>query len=98
GLLKARFAPHPHLWMLVISVYFTLRLIALAGFIWALVQGLLGGSLWRLLLVPGSALAGGFIHGAVLIGEGLSVDQMYRLRSFLAAVLADLDREAQRQG
>jgi hypothetical protein len=98
GVLKARFAPHPHLWMLVISMYFTLALLALAGVMYAFSMWILGGSLWSLVAVPAMAALGGFTHGAVLIGQGLSADQMHVLRSALERIVEECTAQRQTQG
>lgn len=96
--MKARFAPHPHLWMLVVAVYFTFALIGVAGAMYACSQMILGGPLWAFWLVPGTAAAGGFLHGAILIGQGLSADHMHILRSFLEHVVEDSTKALQTEG
>ena len=91
-LVLGRFAPHPHLWMLVIALYFALAFIGTGGIVVALSLALVLKSAvpWALWLVAPAALAlGGFIHGAVLIGQGLSAAQMQILRSFLEHVVDD---------
>jgi hypothetical protein len=56
--MKARFAPHPHIWMLVVAIYFALGLIAVAGAMYGLSLMILGGSLWPFWLVPGALAEG----------------------------------------
>jgi len=96
--MKARFAPHPHLWMLVVAVYFALALLAVAGAMYGFSLLILGGSLWPFLVVPGALAAGGFIHGAVLIGQGLSADHMHILRGFLECSIRDATRKLATEG
>jgi hypothetical protein len=96
--LKARFAPHPHLWTLVISLYFALVFIGIGGAMYAASQVIMGGSLWSLAVLPIAAAVGGFIHGGILIGQGLSADQMHVLRTFLERTLEDKTRSLQTEG
>jgi hypothetical protein len=96
--LKARFAPHPHLWTLVLSIYFALAFVGIAGAMYAASQLILGGPLWSLLMVPAAIGLGGFVHGGILIGQGLSADQMHVLRSFLERTLEDKTRSLQTEG
>lgn len=94
--LVARFAPHPHLWMLVIAIYFGLAFVGIGALMLALSLTFVvrGGEVPWLVwaVVPGVLALGGFIHGAVLIGQGLSADHMHILRSFLEHALEEKAR------
>jgi hypothetical protein len=85
----ARFSPHPHVWMLVVAVYFALACVGLGGLSWGMAQSILGGPLWAYALAPIAIALGGFVHGAVLIGQGLEAEHMHVLRSFLERVVED---------
>ena len=91
ALLKARFAPHPHLWTLVISLYFGLAFLSIGAAMYAFSQVIMGGPMWSLWVLPAAVAAGGFIHGGVLIGQGLSADHMHVLRCFLERTLEDAE-------
>ncbi len=96
--LKACFAPHPHLWTLVVSISFALAFVGIAGAMDAASQIILGGPLWGLLVVPAALALGGFVHGGILTGQGLSTDQMHVLRAFLERTLEDKTRALQTGG
>jgi hypothetical protein len=97
-ILKARFAPHPHLWTLVISLYFALVFLSIGAAIYAFSQAIMGGSVWTLVFLPGAVAAGGFIHGGILIGQGLSADHMHVLRSFLERTLEETTNAMSTEG
>ena len=59
---------------------------------------ILGGSRWPLLVVPGALAAGGFIHDAVLIGQGLSTDHMHVLRGVLVCCIRDATAKLSTEG
>ncbi len=94
----ARFAPHPHLWMLVVAIYFALGCVGMGGLCWGLAQSILGGTLWPYAIVPAVVALGGFIHGAVLIGQGVEAEHMHVLRSFLERVVDDATAALERDG
>ncbi len=88
-LLHGRFAPLPQVWIVFVGVYFILAMIALGGVIWALSQMMLGRSPWAFLAVPIAAALAAFVSGAAFIGQGLSAQQMYRLRTFVDRAIED---------
>jgi hypothetical protein len=96
--LRGRFAPHPHLWTFVMALYFLLAMFAVAGLVYAASQIILHGALWSAWSLPIALALGGFIHGAVLIGQGLAADQMHALRGVVERVAEETTRALDRQG
>lgn len=89
--LHGRFSPEPNIWTGFMAIYGVLVLIALIGAVVGLSQLSLGGSAWGLMLVPATAVMGAFIYGAAFIGQGLSAEQMYEMRSFVDDVIESCD-------
>ena len=80
------------------SISCSLAFGGIAGAVYAPSQLILGGPLWSLLVVPAAIGLGGFVHGGIPIGQGLSADQMHVLRSLLERSLEDKTRSLQTEG
>ena len=81
--IRGRFSPHPHVWTLFMAIYILLAILGLAGLVVGLSQYTLGHSPWAFLVVPAAIALFGFVYGATLIGQGLSAEQMYVMRSLV---------------
>lgn len=81
--LRARFAPHPHVWTLFMAIYGVLTLTGLGGLMYGFSQWTLGWTPWALAIGPAALALIGFVYGAAFIGQGLGAQQMYELRSFV---------------
>ena len=81
--LYCRFSPHPNVWTGLMACYGLLIMLGLGGLVVGLSQLSLGGPPWALALVPASALVAAFVYGAAFIGQGMSAEQMYELRSLV---------------
>ncbi|MEM7135207.1 MAG: hypothetical protein AAF500_01440 [Myxococcota bacterium] len=79
--LSGRFSPHPHVWTLFMAIYMLLGIGALAGIVYAFVQYTLGEPPWGVAAVPLALAVFAFVYGAAFIGQGLSADEMYAMRS-----------------
>lgn len=82
-LLRGRYAPHPHLWMLIAAVYGLLSLAAIACVVWAMSQCILGVAPWAFWGVPLCAAGIALTWLASAIGQGLAQPQMHELQTFL---------------
>ncbi len=87
--LHGRFGPQPNIWTGFMALYGVLILVALIGAVLGFSQLGLGSMPWGLMLVPACLGMGAFVYGAGFIGQGLSAEQMYEMRSFVDDVLED---------
>jgi flavin reductase (DIM6/NTAB) family NADH-FMN oxidoreductase RutF len=87
-LVKARIGPHPNVWTLFVATHAAIAFGGLAAILFGVAQLALGRPPWALL---GLVLALGlhaFLAGAAYVGQGLTADQVYRLRALLDDALA----------
>lgn len=85
--LVCRFSPRPEIWTMFMAMYFVATILIFAAMIYGYVQWFLGGSPWALVVVPVNLVVIAGLHGASLVGQGLSADQMHLLRSRLDRTL-----------
>ena len=88
--LAAMFAPHPQIWTSFVAVQFLFALLSVGAAMYLISTLMLG----RDFLLPLGLLAlmlfgGGFAYGAAYVGQGFGSEQMYELRAFLDAAVAD---------
>lgn len=95
--LRGRFTPHPAVWTGFMAVYGVLGMIALGCLVFGLAQLTVKETPWVILAVPVCLGVAGFVYGAAVIGQGLTMDQMYEMRVF-AERLARGDDPHRRQG
>ncbi len=81
--LHGRFSPRPNVWTGFMALFFFLGMVGLGGLMWGFAQLMLDGPIWSMLLAPISLALIAFIYGAAFIGQGLSNDEMFELRSFV---------------
>jgi hypothetical protein len=81
--LTGRFAPHPNVWTLFIGIYIMLGLAGTAGAVYGLSELLLGRLHWSLGALPVAGALIAFVYGAAVIGQGLTVDEMFALRRYV---------------
>lgn len=87
--LHCRFTPKPSVWMGFMGLFFFIGMIGLIGLIYGLAQLTVDGPLWTMLAAPAAVALIAFIYGAAFIGQGLSNEEMFELRSFLLCTLRD---------
>ncbi len=80
-MLFGRFSPHPNVWTGFMAVYALLAMVAMGGAVYGVSEWMLGEPPYAWLAVPAALALGGFVYGAVFIGQGLGAEQMYELRS-----------------
>jgi hypothetical protein len=93
--LQGRFTPHPHVWTGFMAVYGILGLIALAGLMYGLAQMTVQEAPWGLWAVPFCLSLIAFVYGAAIIGQGLTNDEMYRMRAYIECLVRqkEFDRD-----
>jgi len=90
------FSPQPEIWTAFVFAIGTLSAVAVFGAMYAVVQLTMGEVPTCLLASVIAVLAGGLVYTSTLVGQGLTADEMYRLRSFLDDCLDDARRHARR--
>ncbi|MEM7436256.1 MAG: hypothetical protein AAF436_13945 [Myxococcota bacterium] len=96
--LSGRFSPHPHVWTLFMAIYMLLGIGALAGIVYGFVQYTLGEPPWAVAAVPVAVALFGFVYGAAFIGQGLSADEMYAMRSIVDRAASQPQLQARSAG
>lgn len=91
--LRGTFSPQPEIWTALVFSIGTLVIVSIFATMYGVAQWALGD--WpRALLVPFGAMAlAGALYGVALIGQGLSIGDMYRLRAFVDECLRDAERK-----
>ncbi|TWT80032.1 hypothetical protein CA13_14440 [Planctomycetes bacterium CA13] len=92
--LFGRFSPRPEIWTFFMFIYFVMACLIFFGAIYGYVQWSMKEQPWALLLVPISIVVIALLHFASLIGQGLSNDQMVKLRGQLDQTLASFSNES----
>ena len=87
--LRGQFLPHPNVWTTFMAIYGVISMLALFGTMYGFAQVGLGQSPWALWSLPIGLAAIAFVYGASLIGQGLSAEQMYTLRTVLDDAVED---------
>jgi hypothetical protein len=85
--LHGRFSPHPHVWTGFMGLYGILAMLGLTATMYGFAELTLGEGSWLLLGAPVAALLIAFVYGASVIGQGLTVDTMYRMRALVDAAV-----------
>ncbi len=92
--LHGRFSPHPNVWTAFMAIYGLLLMIGLGGLVLGLAQMSLGSAPWGWALMPAAMVMAAFVYGAVFIGQGMSAEQMYEMRSFLDTAVMECASQA----
>lgn len=82
-LLHGRFSPHPHVWTGFMALYGVIAMTGLTITMFGCAEWSLGECNCKLLGLPMAALLIAFVYGASVIGQGLTVDAMYRMRAIV---------------
>ncbi len=81
--LHGKIKPHPRVWTLFTAAHAAVALTAGFAGLFGLSQWMLDQPPWALWAIPAAALVHAFIAGAAFVGQGLSADHVFRLRSFV---------------
>jgi hypothetical protein len=88
-ILHCRFTPKPSVWTGFMGLFFFIGMLGLGGLIYGLAQLTVDGPRWPMLAAPVALALIAFIYGAAFIGQGLSGEEMFELRSFVERALRD---------
>ncbi len=91
------FSPHPHVWLAFVFSHLALFCTGLFASMYGMAQLALGHSPMALLIPVVCAVLAAGVYGASFIGQGLALEQMYLLRSFLDECLALAEKQAGRE-
>jgi hypothetical protein len=94
--LIGRFTPHPHVWTGFMAIYGILAMIGLCGLMYGLAQMTVDETPWGLWAVPFCLGLIAFVYGAAIIGQGLTADEMYRMRAYIECLIKRKDFEKDR--
>lgn len=86
-LVRGRFSPSSPVWTAFVAIYLVLLCLAMAAGSYGGAQLILDEYPWAFWGVPLAVVLAAFTYGAAFIGQGLSSDDMYRLRAFVDAVV-----------
>jgi hypothetical protein len=85
--LDGRFTPKPEVWMGFMAIYGVLGMIGLSGLMYGFAQMTVKETPWGFWAVPASLALFAFVYGAALIGQGLTSDEMYRMRAYIECLI-----------
>jgi len=85
--LNGHFTPHPNVWTGFMALYGVIGLMGLAGMMYGFAQMTVNETPWALWGVPISLGLIAFVYGAALIGQGLTSDEMYRMRAYIECLV-----------
>ncbi|MBZ0266527.1 hypothetical protein K8I85_00090 [bacterium] len=88
--LHGRFSPRPNVWTGFMALFFALALAGTGGLVYGLAQLAVDGPTWTIWFAPASLALIAFVYGAAFIGQGLSNDEMYELRSFVDGLVREV--------
>ncbi len=92
--LVGRFSPHPHVWTGFMAIYGILAFIGIGGLVYGWAQSLIGESAQMVWLAPISIAVIAFVYGAAVIGQGLTSDEMYTLRTVVDRAVENCEKSA----
>jgi hypothetical protein len=96
--LRARFTPHPSVWMGFMAVFFTLGLIGVGGLMYGFAQMTVDETPWSMLAAPVCLGLIGFVYGAAFVAQGLVQEEMYAMRAWVEDLAAGLVAGSRRSG
>ena len=77
------FSPRPEIWTGIVFSIGTLIVLSLFASIYGIAQLLLGQLPWALLIPAFGVLLAALIYTSALVGQGLSIGDMYAMRAFV---------------
>ena len=88
------FSPRAEIWTALVFVMGTLAIVSFFATMIGLAQWALGHAPMALLVPAGAAVVAALLYGAALVGQGLSIAEMYTLRAFLDDCLREAEVQA----
>ena len=91
------FSPRAEIWTAFVFTIGSLIISSVFASMYGLAQLFLGHPPFALLIPLGAAIAAGFVYVSALVGQGLSISDMYRLRAFVDDCLREAEAGALRE-
>lgn len=85
--LSGRFSPHPNVWTGFMAIYGVLTMLGIGGMMYGFAQMTVEETPWAFWAVPLSVGLVAFVYGAAIIGQGLTSDEMYRMRAYIECLV-----------
>lgn len=85
------FSPRAEIWTSFVFAIGTLVILSIFAAVFGIAQLVLGHPPWALLVPVGASLAAGLLYLSALVGQGLSISEMYRLRAFVDDCLREAE-------
>jgi hypothetical protein len=85
------FSPRAEIWTAFVFTIGTLVILSIFSGVYGIAQLALGRPPFALLVPLGSALVGALLYVSALVGQGLSISDMYRLRAFIDDCLRETE-------
>lgn len=91
------FSPRPEIWTGFVFAVGTLTILSILSLFFGIAQMMLGHAPWALLIPLVALLIASGIYASALVGQGLSGDDMYRMRAFVDACVSEAQESARRR-
>ncbi len=88
------FSPRPEIWLGFVFAIGVCLVVALLAMTFAVAQIMLGHRPWALMVPVVSLLIAVGIYVSAIVGQGLSGDEMYRIRSYVDECLREAEEHA----
>lgn len=86
------FSPRAEIWTAFVFTIGCLIILSVFATMYGVAQLVLGQAPLALLIPVGAALAAAFVYLSALVGQGLSISDMYRLRAFVDDCLREAEK------
>lgn len=91
------FSPRPEIWTGFVFAIGTLSILSTLSLFFGVAQLMLGHAPWAWVVPLMAILIASAIYVSALVGQGLSGDDMYRMRAFVDACLSEAQETARRR-
>jgi hypothetical protein len=91
------FSPRAEIWTGFVFAIGTLTVLSVFSSVWGAAQLALGHSTFAFLVPLAALLLGALLYVSALVGQGLSISQMYRLRAFVDDCLREAEAGTTRE-
>jgi hypothetical protein len=85
------FSPRPEIWTGFVFAIGTLTVLSIFSSVWGVAQLALGHGTFAFLVPLAALVVGALLYVSALVGQGLSISEMYRLRAFVDDCLREAE-------
>jgi hypothetical protein len=85
------FSPRPEIWTGFVFAIGTLTVVSIFSSVWGAAQLALGHGTFAFLIPLAALVVGALLYVSALVGQGLSISEMYRLRAFVDDCLREAE-------